>query len=207
MTHPSSTPLFLPYRLVPNWLDAGTADELLRFAARNEASFERSEIRRKDHAPGYSDDRISQVTSDLGGFAAMLRARALETAPMLMQAFGTGLFTPESVEIELAAHGDGALFKPHTDTATGASTARSPRQISMVYYLHSQPKRFTGGQLRYYAMGQSAFIDIEPGHGLLLAFPSIAPHAVQRVFCPGVPFADWRFAVNIWVHGDRITRP
>jgi Rps23 Pro-64 3,4-dihydroxylase Tpa1-like proline 4-hydroxylase len=107
--------------------------------------------------------------------------------------------------LELVAHGDGAVFKTHKDTATGVVTGRSPRQISMVYYLHSRPKRFTGGQLRYYAIGQNAFIDIEPGHDVLLAFPSIAPHSVERVACPGVPFADWRFAVNIWLHGESDT--
>ena len=71
----------------------------------------------------------------------------------------------------------------------------------MIVYLFRRPRRFIGGQLRYFALGGSAHIDIEPEHNLLLTFPSIAPHAVQPVSCPGIPFRDWRFAVNMWVHG------
>jgi hypothetical protein len=199
MIHPpAAAHHFFPRRLMPGWLGEDTADDILAYAARHEASFEPSTVRRKHGPPGLSENRISLVTSDLGAFSDLLRTRALAMAPRLSEEFGTGRFTPDFVELELVAHGDGAVF---SDTAIGPGVTTSPRQISMVYYLHSRPKRFTGGQLRYYAMGQSAFLDIEPEHDSLLAFPSMAPHAVERVSCPGVPFADWRFAVNIWLHG------
>jgi Rps23 Pro-64 3,4-dihydroxylase Tpa1-like proline 4-hydroxylase len=104
------------------------------------------------------------------------------------------------VELELVAHGDGAFYRRHIDTQT--ATERSHiRVLSGVYYFHRQPKRFTGGALRLYAIGDpQRFTDIEPTHNTLVVFPAWAPHEVQPVRCPSGQFMDSRFAINCWLH-------
>ena len=75
------------------------------------------------------------------------------------------------------------------------------RALSGVYYLHRAPKGFSGGALRFYAIGDAnRFVDVEPVHNSLLVFPSWAPHEVMPISCPTGAFMDSRFAVNCWLH-------
>jgi Rps23 Pro-64 3,4-dihydroxylase Tpa1-like proline 4-hydroxylase len=87
---------------------------------------------------------------------------------------------------------------------TGASRrdAGSPgvRTVSGVYYFYRQPKAFDGGELRLYAFGEEAFVDIEPSENAFVAFPSFAAHEVLPVTCPSGAFEDSRFSVNCWLH-------
>jgi SM-20-related protein len=79
--------------------------------------------------------------------------------------------------------------------------------LSGVYYFHAEPKAFTGGALRLYAIGGQGerYVDIEPTHNSLLMFPSWAPHEVMPVRCPSRRFVDSRFAINCWVHRAKPT--
>jgi Rps23 Pro-64 3,4-dihydroxylase Tpa1-like proline 4-hydroxylase len=192
---------FLIHSLFDGWLGPEMSSALLAYAQSNESRFFISPVRNYDVIMRDFDKRISMMLRDLGPFADPLRSRAVALAPGLCALFGAERFVPTSVELELIAHGDGAFFFPHRDTETGPTVCSAVRRLTLVYYLCSQPQRFTGGQLRLYSALGGSFLDIEPAHDRLLAFPSMAPHSVERVCCPGVPFADWRFAVNIWLHG------
>ena len=133
----------------------------------------------------------------------MLRARALELAPDLIAGLRLTPFEISKVELELVAHGDGAFYARHIDTAMSGS-AEHVRVLSAVYYLHRQPRAFDGGALRLYAIGDdSRFVDVEPASNTLVAFPSWAPHEVRPVSCPSGRFGDSRFAVNIWLRKRR----
>ena len=104
------------------------------------------------------------------------------------------------------AHNDGAFYKRHIDTQT-ASERDAIRVLSGVYYFHAEPKAFTGGALRLYAIGdpdKKTFVDIEPAHDSLLAFPSWAPHEVRPISCPSKRFTDSRFAINCWMYRERL---
>jgi hypothetical protein len=192
---------YFPHSLRAGWLGPEMSSDLLDYAQASKDRFVPAAVRKNGLPVIDPGKRISFTLRDLGPFSAALQSKAMALAPELCIRFGNGGFAPEFVELELAAHGDGAFYGKHQDTLTGATGLSTRRQITMVYYLFRQPKRFTGGQLRYHSIGGAAFQDFEPEHDLLLAFPSIAPHSVQRVNCPGAPFADWRFAVNIWIHG------
>ena len=192
---------FLLHALFEGWLGPEMSLALLAYARFNESRFFVSPIRNYGEIKRDDDKRISRMLKDLGPFADPLRSRALAVAPELCARFGAEGFSPTHVEFELIAHGDGAFFATHRDTDTGPTASSTPRRLTLVYYLCSLPKRFSGGQLRLYSATGGSVLDIEPAHDRLLAFPSMLPHSVQRVSCPGVPFADWRFAVNIWLHG------
>lgn len=106
------------------------------------------------------------------------------------------------MEVEMAYHGDGCYFRRHIDTIVG--DARKPelgkRLVSTVYYFHTHPKAFAGGELSFFPIGPGDPIDVEPADNRLVAFTSIAPHEVKEVRSRDNPFSHGRFSVNCWLH-------
>ena len=193
---------FLPHRILPDWLGEAQAARLLAYSLAAEARF--TPTRLDDHGAGRLDEvvRQSSVLKDLGAFAGPLRRKALALQAGLETAFDMQHTSANSTQIEMVAHGDGAFYRPHTDTYTGDEyTPGGRRRLTMVYYLHRRPRRFTGGRLRMFDRGGEQSIEIEPTHDSLLVFPSSARHEVETISCPGGAFADGRFAVNIWLCG------
>ncbi len=198
---------FLPHCIVPDWLGETQATRLLAFGLAAEARF--TPTRLNDHGPGGSNAgrldaavRQSCVLKDLGTFTGQLRRKALALQDGLETAFDMQHTPANSTQIEMVAHGDGAFYQPHTDTYTGDEyTPGGRRRLTMVYYLHRRPRRFSGGRLRLFDLGGEQSIEIEPTHDSLVVFPSSARHEVETISCPGGVFADGRFAVNIWLCG------
>jgi SM-20-related protein len=190
---------FLPHRIFPDWLGETRAAGLLAYCLAAEARFTPTKL-----SAGRLDAvvRQSSVLKDLGGFIGPLRRKALALQAGLETAFDMSPTPANSTQIEMVAHGDGAFYRPHTDTYTGDEYAPGGRRrLSMVYYFHRQPRRFSGGRLRMFDLGGEQSISVEPTHDSLLVFPSSALHEVEAVSCPGGAFADGRFAINIWLCG------
>ena len=197
---------FPPHRVLTGWLGEAQAASLLAYTLTAEARF--TPTRLNDQAPGHNAGRLdavvrqSSVLKDLGTFAGPLRRKALALQVGLETAFEMSHTPANSTQIEMVAHGDGAFYRPHTDTYTGDEyTPGGRRRLTMVYYLHRRPRRFTGGRLRLFDLGGEQSIRIEPTHDSLLVFPSSARHEVETISCPDGEFADGRFAVNIWLCG------
>jgi len=190
-----------PHLVLPDLLPDGLAADLLAFTLAHEAAFVPARVgagrqKRVDMAR-----RVAGVSAELGPFAAPLRALLTARLPEFVAGLRVAPVHEPDIELQLAAHGDGAFFSRHIDTRTSAEERRWIRVISAVYYFHRQPRRFSGGAFRLFAFGRDpsdAFIDIAPAHNTLLVFPSWAQHAVQPVRCPSRDFADSRFAINCW---------
>jgi Rps23 Pro-64 3,4-dihydroxylase Tpa1-like proline 4-hydroxylase len=110
---------------------------------------------------------------------------------------------PSILELELAAHGDGAFYHAHTDIAVGETrkkrSDKSDRVLSAVYYFYAEPKAFSGGELRLFQLGENpAFVELQPLQNSLVVFHSWVPHEVRPVSCPSGEFRDYRFAINCW---------
>jgi SM-20-related protein len=197
---PRARSIMPPFRVLEGFLQADEVEQLLDHVAAREAAFTATQV--GNPAAIRLDPAIRQSTSidDLGLFRPLLRTRLKGMAQALTDELKLSPFSAARVELELVAHGDGAFYKRHIDTHT--ATQRSHiRVLSGVYYFNRQPKRFTGGALRLYAIGDAArFTDIEPIHNTLVAFPSWAPHEVRPVRCPSGHFMDSRFAINCWLH-------
>lgn len=159
------------------------------------------------------DMRIAATTRDLGPLLAPIEAAMMAALPEIRVQAGIGGPMPDSVELELAAHGDGAHFRAHVDVLRGpdgkllGKDDGEVRLLSAVYYFHHEPKGFSGGALRLYRMGLNAgdagddpgnFVDLEPEQNSLVVFPSWALHEVRPVSVPGGAFRDHRFAINCW---------
>jgi Rps23 Pro-64 3,4-dihydroxylase Tpa1-like proline 4-hydroxylase len=197
--HPGRS-IMPPFRVLEGFLQADEVERLLAHVAAHESAFTATQV--GDEAAARLDPaiRLSTNTDQLGQFRPLLRDRLRGMAQALITELKLSPFGAARVELELVAHGDGAFYRRHIDTQT--ATKRSHiRVLSGVYYFHRQPKRFTGGALRLYAIGDPArFADIEPTHNTLVVFPSWAPHEVRPVSCPSGRFMDSRFAVNCWLH-------
>jgi SM-20-related protein len=152
--------------------------------------------------------RRGQLSNDrLGPHLPAFRAAMLDAFETFPGALGMSPFKPAAFEIRLAAHGDGDFFKPHRDTMVGEERAFSPhdRLITAVYYLHRQPRRFTGGDLLLHSFDKSPALVIEPRDNRLVAFPSFLMHEVTPLAVPSDEWADARFSVSCWFDRERPT--
>ncbi len=195
-----------PYLLLRDFLDEQTAAGLLDFALANEANYAPTKTGRTGAAQVRPQVRLSVSLHDLGPFRRVLRDKVKAMVPDLSAKLGATPPADPKFEIELVAHNDGAFYKRHIDTQT-ASDRDYIRVLSAVYYFYVEPKAFSGGALRLYAIGDAegtAFVDVIPEHNSLLVFPAWAPHEVMPVSCPSQRFTDSRFAINCWVHRARV---
>jgi Rps23 Pro-64 3,4-dihydroxylase Tpa1-like proline 4-hydroxylase len=198
--------MLLPAVIIDDFLGADAAGALLAFALGHEADFVPSEV-------GSEGDLVVKPTTrqslsydgDLSDVISAFAAAIARASEGLKAATGCGDFGPDLTDLELVAHLDGHRFRRHVDTATGASRMLGPadRVLSLVYYLHAEPRAFTGGDLVMHAlMGEERRV-IAPRHDRLVAFPSIAPHQVEPISLPGNRFADARFSLVCWLGRER----
>ncbi len=187
---------------ITNFLSEGLSTEILNYAIDHEDRFQDSTVYENGET-SVSKSRVSKTYGDLGKYGDVMQKKILTAFPEIAQQLQIAPFEVGEIELQLAAHGDGALFVAHIDTLVHERKVK-PRIISLVYYLHSDPKQFSGGHLRMHPLPigdePAEPVDIAPDHNLLLAFPSFAPHEVLPVHAPDLAFKDWRFAVNCWIH-------
>jgi Rps23 Pro-64 3,4-dihydroxylase Tpa1-like proline 4-hydroxylase len=194
----------MPYRVLQDFLPAEMHRELLDWTLANEARFRPAPL-----AGGVVDPEIrsAKVLRDLGPVEEPLRAKIADLVPLWIAELRVTPFEVTEIELELAAHNDGAHFMLHTDTYRTGLKARGDRMLSAVYYFHAEPRAFVGGMLRLHRIGAQpgdvSGVDIAPDQNSLVVFPSWGPHEVLRVSCPSGAFADSRFAVNCWVYRAR----
>ena len=195
-----------PRGLTPPWLvrhdllSAQECRDLLGLALASEGRFKPAAVDKGLVDPAI---RRSSTLRDLGSFESLFERRVRAAVPDFIRELRLTSFDAGEIELELAAHNDGAHFALHGDLYTGGSSARGDRLLSAGYYFHRAPKAFSGGCLRMHRIGAvqgDLGEDIAPEHNSLVVFPSWAPHEVLPVRCPSRAFADSRFAVNCWVY-------
>lgn len=174
-----------PYIVQREFLDAATVSGLLDHALSRQPEFAPTRIRAMALDPSL---RVSQSIRDIGAYRGLLKAKIFGLLPELMAQLQVSHFQPSTFETELVAHSDGAFYKRHVDTPVDRyDDIENIRVISGVYYFNAEPKTFSDGAFRLYAIGGTPdqdFTDIEPAHNSLLVFPSWAPHKVMPVHCP-----------------------
>jgi Rps23 Pro-64 3,4-dihydroxylase Tpa1-like proline 4-hydroxylase len=193
----------LPHLVLHDFLDAGTVADLLDHVRVNEPLFQSTQVGAGKDAKTDPNVRVSSLIRDLGEYKKPLKQKLKDLVPTLIARLCVNKFEVGAVELEIVAHNEGAFYRRHIDMMTGDSASRyRDRMLSGVYYFHAQPKGFTGGALRLHVLSReiASFIDVEPAHNTLLAFPSFAPHEVMPVQCPSGAFMDSRFAINCWTH-------
>ena len=198
----------MTHLIIDGLLDANTAADFLAFAIARESDFVASAVGAQ--ADVVDLIRKSRRLNDLGRFAPILEQALLAKASDLIASLGLTPFKPTGVELELVAHGDGGYYKRHIDLFTGPeerSGRGDDRMVSVVYYLHKEPKPFSGGELRLYPHPDPSkaeiSVDIAPAHGKAVAFSTWLAHEVLPVQCSSGHFSDSRFAINCWILRSR----
>jgi Rps23 Pro-64 3,4-dihydroxylase Tpa1-like proline 4-hydroxylase len=147
--------------------------------------------------------RRSRTLSQLGQFESMLAEKIKERLQPALQRLGYQQFPVGRIEIQATASNDGDYFRLHPD-----SDVNDTREISFVYFLHREPRRFSGGELRIFKTrvvdGQLSRADqshiLSPRQNMLVFFPSMNQHEILPVRVPTKQFADSRFTINGWIH-------
>lgn len=195
--------------VLDDFLPLALHDQLLAHCLAEEAGFAPTGIYRHNEAVRDLSTRTSLYhPSGLGPFKESFKQHILDQYAVITQALGVAPFAIAKTEVELAAHNDGSFFRPHIDTfsARDGTPGSRDRVISIVYYFHAQPRRFQGGELALFPIGQGGPLLIEPRDNRLVAFPSFAPHEVRLVSVPGKSFGHSRFAVNCWLNRTKTER-
>ena len=113
-------------------------------------------------------------------------------------------FSPTLKEIQLTMSLDGEFFKIHRDTGEKKPTIN--RKVTFVYYFHSTPQKFSGGDLLLFDTNRQSkefaakYTRMAPTHNSLLLFPSECYHQVTPVTVDSEDFHDGRFTLNGWLH-------
>ena len=197
-----------PHHVIRDFLGARRNAELLEWTLDQRPRYRPATLASGAVDPGR---RVSELLGDLGPAREWFADAIHAAAPALFAGTGTEPFAIEYLEMEIAAHGDGAHFATHTDIPVGWGrrplggdrSGTQDRLLSVVYYYHREPRGFSGGQLRLHRFGSNGaegdFVDVEPANDSLVVFPSWVSHEVRAVACPSRRFEDYRFAVNCWL--------
>lgn len=193
----------IPYVTIPQAMGEAFADRLLAFASDRREAAAPGRVGDTDDPAGRVDSTVRDalVIPDLGRLGAQLEAGVDARLPDVRSRLGIEPFDPAGTEVSMVAYGDGMFYAKHIDTRLKPRPGQATRRITFVYYFHREPKSFTGGALRLYDVRHRECVDLEPQRDAFVAFPSWMYHEVLPVSCPGRPFADGRFAVNVWVTG------
>lgn len=141
-----------------------------------------------------------------------LMERVREIAPGIMAELGMQADPIHNVEADMVVYRDGGFILPHIDTAATGSREATDRMLTMVYYFHREPARFSGGALRLLPMrqppeGMPRCAEIYPKRNSIVAFAAWAPHEVLPISVPSGKFEDGRFAINFWVRRKAVGNP
>jgi Rps23 Pro-64 3,4-dihydroxylase Tpa1-like proline 4-hydroxylase len=179
---------------------------LMRFAWERRDDFDASRVVGAGGRQLVDDSyRRSRVLFELGAFRDLFSARISAFLPFVFYGLSHPPFEVADIEVQLTATEGGGFFARHNDNGAEALAGRT---ITFVYFFHSEPRGYGGGDLCLFetAPGGSeapmmqVCLPIAPQQNQIVFFPSGAQHEVRPVSIPSGRFIDSRFTVNGWLH-------
>jgi Rps23 Pro-64 3,4-dihydroxylase Tpa1-like proline 4-hydroxylase len=181
---------------------------LLEYAVQHEQQFSEATVVQDEDGKPVVDERLrrARTLTDLGDFTPKFEERLREALLPVMSQLKMEPFPVGDIEIQMTASGDGDFFRMHKD-----GDEHSTRALSFVYFFHSEPQRYSGGELRIFEAeqidGREVPTDrsqiLSPRQDVVVFFPSDNEHELLPVRVPSKSFADSRFTVNGWIHRAR----
>jgi hypothetical protein len=164
--------------------------------------FRPARVRAVAEAPGSRDERRSaQVLMRLPPAIEPLRRLLWQRQAAALGALLGTTVEGGGLELQATLSGEGDHYAAHRDSGDSATAGRL---LTLVYYLHRQPRAFRGGALRLYDSDLQSghwlgggYTSLEPEDGTLLLFPAAAWHEIEPVTDCADP-ADGRLTVNGW---------
>jgi Rps23 Pro-64 3,4-dihydroxylase Tpa1-like proline 4-hydroxylase len=164
--------------VIPNFL-GGRRRQLLDYVLSQEEYFRQATVSMGASRAVIEGVRRARVLESLGSFESAFLEQLRRIAPI----------PPGRIESQITASNHGDYFRLHQDGGPDDT-----REITFVYFLHGEPRPFSGGELK---IRDSA---MAPHGDTLILFPSCSVHEVLPVEVPSRKFADSRFTVNGWIH-------
>jgi len=185
-----------------NFLTPEEHGRFFEYAIAQRESYERSGIVNSEGADTVDESyRKSLSLHSIGDMKSMFEPRLRELMPALRRELEIPWFPQGFVEVQLSAHQDGGVFVRHTDCSDGVLMTR---KLTCVYFMHTEPKIFSGGDLRVYARTEpnlpERYTALTPKNNSMVFFSSDTLHEVCPVRCPSTEFEHSRFALSIWLH-------
>ncbi len=182
-------------------------EELVSYTLQREAEFQSSELVSPSGEAGMIDydHRRSRVLMDLGKHEEIIIDRIRGVLPRVLDQLGIEQFPVTQVEAQITASNDGDFFRAHSDDSEEIIASR---RITFVYFFHSEPRPFEGGELRLhdsYGKGRQqvssgTYQAVVPEQNQIVFFPCSLLHEITPVECRSRAFADSRFTLNGWLH-------
>jgi Rps23 Pro-64 3,4-dihydroxylase Tpa1-like proline 4-hydroxylase len=171
--------------------------ELYELALCKNENFSASRTSYSKHYPEWRKSKVI-YHNEFERFRQKMEQAVRRRLPEVLSHLKVDAFDIEGLEIQLTSHNDGEYYKWHTDNS---SPDTANRIITFVYYFHSLPKAFSGGELVIYHRDKSYVI--EPANDSIVFFHSGRRHEVKPVDCPTKLFEHGRFTLNGWVRCKR----
>lgn len=182
---------------------------LMEYTLAHEADFTPGSIIPNEETEGalVPDYRRSRVLFEFGEYRTLIEERILAVLPSVLRALRRDPFPLWYIDSQITASNDGDFYKAHRDNGAPEPVDIPLRQISYVYYFHSEPKAFSAGHLRFldWAGGELENLEpenpgtITPRQNTIVFFPSSYEHEVLPVICRSRRFANSRFTANGWL--------
>lgn len=192
-------------RVVSEFLTADESEGLLEYILAQEERFGSATVVGRDTRTPTVNERVrrSSTLGDLGRFEDVITRRIKEELPEALAQLKCTPFPIGPIEVQATVTGDGGYFRIHRD-----SEVEDSREMTFVYFLFAEPRKFSGGELRVFDTAAVAggltpnerSQTIVPRNNLAVFFPSRYEHEVLPVRVPSGSFADSRFSVTGWVH-------
>lgn len=190
------------YLRITDFLPIEEHDQLFEYVLQQEPNFVAAGVQAADLTY-----RQARVLYSFPQFSEAMISLVELLLPDVLSQLGLPLFPLAQIEAQLTAYNDGNYYITHNDKDSPESASR---QISYIYYLHRQPKPFSGGELRIYDCKHEdnkyvvadSFQTIEPRDNSIVFFQSGYAHEILPVRCPSQAFADSRFTLNGWVRSQ-----
>jgi len=187
-------------------------EELVSYTLQREAEFQSSELVSPSGEPGMIDydHRRSRVLMDLGKHEEIILDRIRGVLPRVLDQLGIEQFPITQVEAQITASNDGDFFRAHSDDSEEVIASR---RLTFVYFFHSEPRPFEGGELRLHdsclhdshreggrQVSSGSYQTVVPQQNQIVFFPCSLLHEITPVECRSRAFADSRFTLNGWLH-------
>ncbi|WP_158073520.1 2OG-Fe(II) oxygenase [Actinophytocola xanthii] len=182
-----------------SFLPSGELTALRGHLGGHASHFEASRIGGDRSDPGRvaPDVRRSRVLYRVGEEADGFLSKVRASVPTAVARLGIRPLPIATIQLQATATNDGEFFRPHTDNRH-PQTMR--RWLAFTFFLHHEPPRFSGGELRIAATeADGGWSTITPTANRIVFFPTGILHEIAVVRCPSGAFEDCRLTLNGWV--------
>ncbi|MGD8329106.1 MAG: 2OG-Fe(II) oxygenase [Acidobacteriota bacterium] len=198
-----------PFVVHDGFLPDYEREQIWDFALRSPQAFKAATVARRFARTDIDqrvdpDARRARTISSPREVAALMEPRL---RPLVQSEAGRlGLAPPriDHIELEVAAYGNGDLFRCHQDLF---EAERSRRVLSYVYFFAPEPLAFSGGELLLYDLDTSRqsfapnrFTRIDPACNRLVLFDPATFHEVTPIRCASDDPRHQRYTATGWVH-------